>query len=151
MRIEKVDDLACASSSFQSPSSLSVIVLLFEMLRFVWVSISAAVLSRSVRRRNSLQAAGIDVKIADLTTLNYTYLEVNVIKEKGFEINLLTIPIISFYFVGTVDSLCIAADYRRPLQTSAVCTLPTAHCLTITQNVAFEFLNCGIFHQFLSY
>ena len=115
------------------------------------MSISAAVLSRSVRRRNSLQAAGIDVKIADLTTLNYTYLEVNVIKEKGFEINLPTIPIINFYFVGTVDSLCIAADYRRPLQTSAVCTLPTAHCLKIAQNVAFEFLNFGIFHQFLSY
>ena len=26
-----------------------------------------------------------------------------------------------------------------------------AHCLKITQNVAFEFLNFGIFHQFLSY
>ena len=26
----------------------------------------------------------------------------------------------------------------------------TAHCLKITQNVAFEFLNFGIFHQFLS-
>ena len=26
-----------------------------------------------------------------------------------------------------------------------------AHCLNITQNVAFEFLNFGIFHQFLSY
>ena len=26
-----------------------------------------------------------------------------------------------------------------------------AHCLKITQNVAFEFLNLGIFHQFLSY
>ena len=25
------------------------------------------------------------------------------------------------------------------------------HCLKITQNVAFEFLNFGIFHQFLSY
>ena len=27
----------------------------------------------------------------------------------------------------------------------------TSHCLKITQNVAFEFLNSGIFHQFLSY
>ena len=26
-----------------------------------------------------------------------------------------------------------------------------AHCLKITQNVAFEFLNFGIFHQFLSF
>ena len=26
-----------------------------------------------------------------------------------------------------------------------------AHCLKITQNVAFEFSNFGIFHQFLSY
>ena len=26
-----------------------------------------------------------------------------------------------------------------------------AHCLKITQNVAFVFLNFGIFHQFLSY
>ena len=26
-----------------------------------------------------------------------------------------------------------------------------AHCLKISQNVAFEFLNFGIFHQFLSY
>ena len=26
-----------------------------------------------------------------------------------------------------------------------------AHCLKITQNVAFEFLNFGLFHQFLSY
>ena len=26
-----------------------------------------------------------------------------------------------------------------------------AHCLKIPQNVAFEFLNFGIFHQFLSY
>ena len=26
-----------------------------------------------------------------------------------------------------------------------------AQCLKITQNVAFEFLNFGIFHQFLSY
>ena len=26
-----------------------------------------------------------------------------------------------------------------------------SHCLKITQNVAFEFLNFGIFHQFLSY
>ena len=26
-----------------------------------------------------------------------------------------------------------------------------AHCLKITQNVAFEFFNFGIFHQFLSY
>ena len=25
------------------------------------------------------------------------------------------------------------------------------HCLKITQNVAFEFLNFGIFHQLLSY
>ena len=25
------------------------------------------------------------------------------------------------------------------------------HCLKITQNVAFEFFNFGIFHQFLSY
>ena len=25
-----------------------------------------------------------------------------------------------------------------------------AHCLKITQNVAFEFLNSGIFHQFLT-
>ena len=25
------------------------------------------------------------------------------------------------------------------------------HCLKITQNVAFEFLNVGNFHQFLSY
>ena len=28
---------------------------------------------------------------------------------------------------------------------------PQSHCLKITQNVAFEFLNFGIFHQFLSY
>ena len=27
----------------------------------------------------------------------------------------------------------------------------TSHCLKITLNVAFEFLNFGIFHQFLSY
>ena len=27
----------------------------------------------------------------------------------------------------------------------------STHCLKITQNVAFEFLNFGIFHQFLSY
>ena len=27
----------------------------------------------------------------------------------------------------------------------------SAKCLKITQNVAFEFLNFGIFHQFLSY
>ena len=26
-----------------------------------------------------------------------------------------------------------------------------SHCLKITQNVAFEFFNFGIFHQFLSY
>ena len=26
-----------------------------------------------------------------------------------------------------------------------------SHCLKITQNVAFEFFNIGIFHQFLSY
>ena len=26
-----------------------------------------------------------------------------------------------------------------------------SHCLKVTQNVAFEFLNFGIFHQFLSY
>ena len=29
--------------------------------------------------------------------------------------------------------------------------LRLTHCLKITQNVAFEFLNFGIFHQFLSY
>ena len=28
---------------------------------------------------------------------------------------------------------------------------PISHCLKSTQNVAFEFLNFGIFHQFLSY
>ena len=28
---------------------------------------------------------------------------------------------------------------------------PKEQCLKITQNVAFEFLNFGIFHQFLSY
>ena len=27
----------------------------------------------------------------------------------------------------------------------------SSHCLKITQNVAFEFLNSGIFHQFLTY
>ena len=27
---------------------------------------------------------------------------------------------------------------------------PSLHCLKITQNVAFEFLNFGIFHQFLT-
>ena len=30
-------------------------------------------------------------------------------------------------------------------------TLQVPHCLKITQNVAFEFFNFGIFHQFLSY
>ena len=30
-----------------------------------------------------------------------------------------------------------------------ICT--TAHCLKITQNVAFQFLNVGIVYQFLSY
>ena len=29
--------------------------------------------------------------------------------------------------------------------------LNAAHCLKITQNVAFEFSTFGIFHQFLSY
>ena len=29
--------------------------------------------------------------------------------------------------------------------------LHPTHCLKITQNVAFEFFNFGIFHQFLSY
>ena len=28
---------------------------------------------------------------------------------------------------------------------------PSSHCLKITQNAAFEFLNFGIFHKFLSY
>ena len=28
---------------------------------------------------------------------------------------------------------------------------PAPHCLKITQNVAYEFLNFGIFYQFLSY
>ena len=35
-------------------------------------------------------------------------------------------------------------DLRRKVNTAA-------HCLKINQNVAFEFLNFGIFHQFLSY
>ena len=30
-------------------------------------------------------------------------------------------------------------------------TSKVSHCLKITQNVAFEFLNFDIFHQFLSY
>ena len=34
---------------------------------------------------------------------------------------------------------------------SSSCSFTISHCLKITQNVAFEFLNFGIFHQFLSY
>ena len=55
-------------------------------------------------------------------------------------------------------------DTRRPFRHLLICGMtqsaaqyhlrydnPSSHCLKITQNVAFEILKFGIFHQFLSY
>ena len=48
-----------------------------------------------------------------------------------------------------------AGGHFDPYQVRIICSLcslfTASHCLKITQNVAFEFLNFGIFHQFLSY
>ena len=40
---------------------------------------------------------------------------------------------------------------RASCKLSKATTLPSAQCLKITQNVAFEFLNFGIFHQFFTF
>ena len=47
-------------------------------------------------------------------------------------------------FLGILET-CACKDQVSLL------SFPTSHCLKITQNVAIEFLNFGIFHQFLSY
>ena len=40
---------------------------------------------------------------------------------------------------------------KRPKKAFVVCTEIHTHCLKITQNVAFQFLNFGVFRKFLSY
>ena len=49
-------------------------------------------------------------------------------------------------FANGQTDFCIKVEQRDSHGIS-----PYSHCLKITQNVAFEFLNFGIFHQFLSY
>ena len=52
--------------------------------------------------------------------------------------------------LGTVIRLAAAVTVFENNQKCPVFKV-ISHCLKITQNVAFEFLNFDIFHQFLSY
>ena len=45
----------------------------------------------------------------------------------------------------------VGQAYFYPEPSNVLLTIGNAQCLKITQNVVFEFLNFGIFHQFLTY
>ena len=57
----------------------------------------------------------------------------------------------SFNTVSTKDSFIFLFAHTATIFTGKKGQGVLTQCLKITQNVAFEFLNLGIFHQFLSY
>ena len=62
----------------------------------------------------------------------------------------------SFHFYWHINCIIsslakIYVNLRNFEQLSKVLNPTYTHCLKITQNVAFEFMNFGIFHQFVSY
>ena len=72
----------------------------------------------------------------------------NILSRKKRDFSLILINDWSFHFSMP------KVVFSKPILTIAneVSTVSTTtHCLKIIQNVAFEFLNFGIFHQFLSY
>ena len=59
--------------------------------------------------------------------------------------------LISFIAVGRGLKGYVGSDFWRTHGRTSKHSLTITHCLKITQNVAFELFNFGIFHQFLSY
>ena len=63
------------------------------------------------------------------------------------------VPHKEFYLLDFVARICMILNSATNFLVYCAISTPfqVTHCLKITQNVAFEFLNFGIFHQFLSY